>query len=67
MARGAGEPLSVAAAKARLRRVSEAQSPAAWVRRHPREALLAGFALGAAAGASPEGREVLTRLLLRML
>mgnify|MGYP006300640835 CR=1 FL=1 len=62
----ADQPLTVDAAKARLRAVARRRSLAAWVREHPMEGLLAGFAAGAVSGATPETRRLLTRLLERM-
>jgi len=51
------QPLTPVEAKARLRRAAGRVGWAPWVRRHPRTALLGGFAAGFLAGSlSPRGR-----------
>ncbi|AGA89036.1 hypothetical protein Thimo_0161 [Thioflavicoccus mobilis 8321] len=58
MGRRAPDPLSLAAAKARLRRAAREASPQDWIRRHPGRAaataLLAGLLTGVATTSAPD-------------
>ena len=67
MAGVASEPLSVAAAKARLRAVVSDLEMAAFAPMEPRRAVLLALLAGILAGTSPDSRKVLTRILLGLL
>ena len=67
MAGVASEPLSVAAAKARLRAVVSDLEMAAIAPMEPRRAVLLALLAGILAGTSPDSRKVLARILLGLL
>ena len=67
MARPRPDPLTPEEAKRRLRLRAQRASPAAWLRRHPYEALAAGAALGYLVGRCPAMVDELGRLLARRL
>ena len=60
-------PLSVAEAKERLRAVAQENTPTAWVRRHPWEAVALAFAAGVVAGMDEEKRRPIVSTLSNLL
>ena len=67
MAGVASEPLSVAAAKARLRAVVSDLEMAALAPMEPRRAMLLALLAGILTGTGPESRKALGRILLGLL
>jgi len=61
------DPLTVEAAKQRLRRATQGASPAVWVRKRPWDALALAFASGLLAGAEPVARKPLAMALAQLL
>ena len=61
------EPLSLDEAKAQFRAVARESSPAAWVRRHPRQAVLMALMAGMLAATNAQTRTAVAQTVTRFL
>ncbi len=67
MGRDSTKPLSLEAAKGRLRGVADSMEPAGWIKKNPRESIGTAFVAGMLAGKTSKSNEILANTLVSLL